>query len=88
MMDAAELGQDVSPSEFKERECELRARLLILQYRALELARFPVLIDFAGVDGAGKDSTIKLFNKWMDRRWLRSIAYRVPTEEERARPRF
>jgi len=88
MFDAAELGQTVSPSEFKERESELRARLLTLQYRALELARFPVLIDFAGVDGAGKGSTVNMLNKWMDPRWLRSIGYQAPTEEERARPRF
>jgi polyphosphate:AMP phosphotransferase len=88
MFDAAELGQSVSSSEFKKRELELRARLLVLQYRALELARFPVLIDFAGVDGAGKGSTINMLNKWMDPRWLRSIGYRAPTEEERARPRF
>jgi len=88
MFDAAELGQRVSQSEFKARESELRARLLILQYRTLELARFPVLIDFAGVDGAGKGSTVNMLNKWMDPRWLRSIGYQAPTEEEKARPRF
>ncbi|MCP4301405.1 MAG: polyphosphate kinase, partial [Gammaproteobacteria bacterium] len=73
MFNAAELGQKVSKSEFKERELDLRSRLLILQYRALELARFPVIIDFAGVDGAGKGSTVNMLNKWMDPRWLRSI---------------
>ena len=88
MFDSAELGQSVSKSEFKERERDLRARLLTLQYRSLELARFPVLIDFAGVDGAGKGSTVNMLNKWMDPRWLRSIGYQLPTEEERARPRF
>jgi len=88
MFDAAELGQQVSKSEFKKRELDLRARLLKLQYRTLEFARFPVIIDFAGVDGAGKGSTINMLNKWMDPRWVRSIGYRIPTEEERARPRF
>jgi len=88
MFDAAELGQRVSQSEFKERQEELRTRLLVLQYRTLELARFPVLIDFAGVDGAGKGSTVNMLNKWMDPRWLRSIGYQAPTEEEKARPRF
>lgn len=88
MFDAAELGQKVSKAEFKQRESELRARLLTLQYRTLELARFPVLIDFAGVDGAGKGTTVNMLSKWMDPRWLRSIGYRTPTEEERARPRF
>jgi polyphosphate:AMP phosphotransferase len=88
MFDAAELGQRVKQSEFKARESELRTRLLILQYRTLELARFPVLIDFAGVDGAGKGSTVNMLNKWMDPRWVRSVGYQAPTEEEKARPRF
>ena len=88
MFDTAELGQRVAKSEFKERQRELRAKLLTLQYRTLEFARFPVLIDFAGVDGAGKGSTVNMLNTWMDPRWLRSIGYRLPTEEEAARPRF
>jgi polyphosphate:AMP phosphotransferase len=88
MFDSAELGQSVSKSDFKKRERELRARLLTLQYRSLELARFPVLIDFAGVDGAGKGSTVNMLNKWMDPRWIRSIGYQLPTEAEQARPRF
>ncbi len=88
MFDTAELGQKVNKTEFKARQRELRARLLTLQYRTLELARFPVLIDFAGVDGAGKGSTINMLNTWMDPRFLRSIGYQAPTEEERARPRF
>lgn len=88
MFDTAELGQRVSKSQFKERERELRAELLVLQYRTLELARFPVLIDFAGVDGAGKGSTVNMLNKWMDPRWLRTIGYLALTEEERGRPRF
>ncbi|MDH3531603.1 MAG: polyphosphate kinase, partial [Gammaproteobacteria bacterium] len=88
MFDTAELGQSVTNAEFNRREEELRAWLLELQYRALELARFPVLIDFAGVDGAGKGTTVNMLNKWMDPRWLRTIGYRAPSEEARARPRF
>lgn len=88
MFDTAELGQSVADAEFKKREEELRAWLLELQYRALELARFPVLIDFAGVDGAGKGTTVNMLNKWMDPRWLHTIGYQAPTEEERSRPRF
>jgi len=88
MFDTAELGQSVADADFKKREEELRAWLLELQYRALELARFPVMIDFAGVDGAGKGTTVNMLNKWMDPRWLRTIGYQAPTEEERSRPRF
>ncbi|PAY20786.1 polyphosphate:AMP phosphotransferase [Rhodopirellula sp. SM50] len=88
MFDAAELGQRVSQREFKERELELRTKLLTLQYRTNELARFPVLIDFAGVEGAGKATAINMLNMWMDPRWIRTIGYQRPTHLEAARPRF
>src|SRR6056297_1572583 len=88
MFDAAELGQRVSQREFKQRELELRTNLLNLQYRTLELARFPVLIDFAGVEGAGKSTAINMLNMWMDPRWIRTIGYQKPTPVEASRPRF
>lgn len=88
MFDAAELGQRVSGPEFKERELELRTKLLTLQYRARELERFPILIDFAGVEGAGKTTTINMLNMWMDPRWIRTTGYQPPTPFEAARPRF
>src|SRR6056297_2750226 len=88
MFDTAELGQSVAKAEFKEREKALRGELLELQYRTLELARFPVIVDFAGVDGAGKSTTVNILNKWMDPRFVRTIGYQDPSEEERARPRF
>ena len=88
MFDTAELGQSIPKSEFKKRENELRARLLKLQYQALELARFPIIIDFAGVDGAGKGTTMNMLDKWMDPRWIRAIGYQPAPEEEKAKPRF
>ena len=88
MFDTAELGQKVSKADFKERELELREALLKLQYRCLELSGFPVIIDLAGVDGAGKGTTVDLLNKWMDPRWIRAIGYQEPTAEESARPRY
>ncbi|MEJ2603418.1 MAG: polyphosphate:AMP phosphotransferase [Gammaproteobacteria bacterium] len=88
MFDTAELGQSVPKAEFKERERALRGELLELQYRTLEFARFPLLVDFAGVDGAGKSTTVNILNKWLDPRWVRTIGYREPSAEARARPRF
>jgi polyphosphate:AMP phosphotransferase len=88
VFDTAELGQSIPKAEFKKRELELRASLLKLQYQALEMARFPIIIDFAGVDGAGKGTTINMLDKWMDPRWIRAIGYQPPSEEEKARPRF
>ncbi len=88
MFEIAELGQTVANGEFKKRQLELRTRLLTLQYRLHESAEFPVLIDLAGVDGAGKGTTINMLNKWMDPRLLRTTGYLAPTEEEQGRPRF
>jgi len=88
MFDAAELGQRVTKRDFKERVLELRTKLLTLQYRTRELERFPVLIDFAGVEGAGKTTTINMLNMWMDPRWIRTTGYQAPTRVEMARPRF
>jgi polyphosphate:AMP phosphotransferase len=88
VFDTAELGQSLPKAEFKKRELDLRASLLKLQYQALEMARFPVIIDFAGVDGAGKGTTMNMLDKWMDPRWIRAIGYQPPTRLERAKPRF
>jgi polyphosphate:AMP phosphotransferase len=61
--------------------------LLALQQR-LRQADFPVIVQFAGVDGAGKSETVNLLNEWMDPRWIETHAYTAPSEEERERPVF
>lgn len=88
MFDAAELGQSVPDDEFKSREKDLRLRLLLLQREIRKRARFPVILDFAGVDGAGKVSTVNMLNTWMDPRWMRTIGFQPPTDRERAFPRL
>ena len=88
MFEIAELGQSVANGEFKKRELELRTKLLTLQYRLHDEAEFPVLIDFAGVDGAGKGTTINMLNKRMDPRLLRTTGYLAPNDDELGRPRF
>jgi polyphosphate:AMP phosphotransferase len=46
------------------------------------------LIDFAGVRGAGKGTSVNLLNKWMDARWIVTHAYTEPSDEEAERPTF
>lgn len=87
MFETAELGRKVDKQEFDARETELRTRLLMVQQR-LKDADFPVVVLFGGVDGAGKSETAQILNEWMDPRWLRTRAYRQPTQEESERPRF
>lgn len=88
MFQTAELGQKLKKKEFKEQELVLRTNLLTLQQEVRKLGQFAVLIDFAGVRGAGKGSSVNLLNKWMDARWIRTHAYDEPTDEESQRPTF
>lgn len=88
MFQTAELGQKVAKSEFKLRERVLRENLLALQQRLRLEGNFPVMLDFAGVRGAGKGTSINLLNKWMDARWIVTHAFTEASDEERERPLF
>ena len=88
MFKTAELGQKVPKHEFKARARQLRQRLLEAQILLSRQAGFGVMIDFAGVDGAGKGSTVNLLHAWLDTRLITTHAYGSPTEEEREHPRF
>ncbi len=87
MFEAAELGRTVPKEEYKARILTLRTELLETQ-RQLTGARFPVIVVFAGVDGAGKGETVNLLNEWMDPRWIVTRAYEEPSDEERERPEY
>jgi polyphosphate:AMP phosphotransferase len=87
MFEAAELGRKISKEEYKERVPVLRTELLEVQ-RNLAGKRFPVIIVFAGVDGAGKGETVNLLHEWMDARSLMTRAYGEPSDEERERPEY
>ena len=77
----------LSKSEYKQRVSAVRAKLLKLQFRLRE-ADFPVLLVFGGVDGGGKHETINLLHEWLDPRYLKTMAYVAPSEEEQERPRM
>ncbi len=87
MFEAAELGRKTSREDYKRREPRLRAQLLEVQQR-LRTASFPVIVLFAGVDGAGKGETVNLLNAWLDPRWLVTRAFAAPSDEERERPEY
>ena len=88
MFRAAELGRKIAKTEYKKRALVLREELLGLQQELRAQARMPVIVLFAGVDGAGKRETVNLLNEWMDPRWLVTRAYGEPSDEERERPEF
>jgi polyphosphate:AMP phosphotransferase len=87
MFEAAELGRTISKEDYKKQELVLRGELLDAQ-RALSTAKFPVIIVFAGVDGAGKGETVNLLNEWMDPRWMTTRAYGPASDEEAERPAY
>jgi polyphosphate:AMP phosphotransferase len=85
MFEAAEVGHKLSKQAYERRLARLRPALLEAQQR-LRAADFPVIVVFAGVDGAGKSETVNLLNEWMDPRWLITRAFGEPSDEERERP--
>ncbi len=86
MFEAAEVGRAVPKREYEWRALPLREALLEAQQRLREEA-FPVVVVFAGVDGAGKGETVNLLNEWMDPRCIVTRAFGEPSDEERERPR-
>lgn len=87
MFETAELGRSISKAEYEERVETLRIELLEIQ-QDLRQCDFPVIIVMAGVDGAGKGTTVNLLNEWMDSRWIDNNAYVRHSDEETERPRY
>ena len=87
MFQIAELKQSLSREDFDRVASTLRNELLSVQ-EELRSADFPVIVAFAGVDGAGKGESVNLISEWMDPRWLVTRAYGPPSDEERERPHF
>lgn len=86
MFQSAEIGHTVSKSKYRETVPQLREALLEAQARLYEDKRTPVLILISGEDGAGKRETIHVLYEWMDPRFLSTLAFEDPTDEERERP--
>jgi polyphosphate:AMP phosphotransferase len=87
MFEIAELGHTVSKADYNEQIPELRTRLLTVQQQ-LKGSDFPVIIIISGVDGGGKGEVINLLNEWMDPRYIRTVAFSSPSDEENERPKF
>ncbi|WP_153109170.1 polyphosphate:AMP phosphotransferase [Propionivibrio limicola] len=86
MFESAELGHKIDKETFRAEEPKVRAALLEAQFELQEKADFPVVLLISGVDGGGKSETINLLYEWMDPRYLSTLAFSEPTDEERERP--
>ncbi|MCX8086250.1 MAG: polyphosphate:AMP phosphotransferase [Rhodocyclaceae bacterium] len=86
MFESAELGHKIDKETYKQTVPLLRADLLDVQYELKEQRKFPVIILVSGQDGAGKGETINILYEWMDPRYISTLAFSAPTDEERQRP--
>ena len=86
MFESAELGHTIDKDTYRKEVPRLRADLLDAQFDFRENGKFPVVILVSGVDGAGKSETINVLYEWMDARYLSTLAFSAPTDEERQRP--
>lgn len=86
MFESAEIAHKVKKSVYKKAVPALRAALLEAQIDLYEGKKIPVVLLISGQDGAGKSETINLLYEWMDPRFLSTLAFSPPSEEERERP--
>jgi polyphosphate:AMP phosphotransferase len=86
MFESAEIGHKVSKAQYKEQVPALRAALLDAQATLFTEKKVPVLVLISGEDGAGKGETIGVLYEWMDPRYLSTLAFSEPSDEERERP--
>ena len=86
MFESAELDHTIDKETYRKAVPELRAALLDAQYDLKENGKIPVIVLVSGQDGAGKGETINILYEWMDPRFISTLAFSSPTDEEIARP--
>ncbi|MBV8635706.1 MAG: zeta toxin family protein, partial [Burkholderiaceae bacterium] len=86
MFESAEIGHKVGNRKFKEAVPPLRSALLDAQFELNAQKKCPVIVLISGQDGSGKSETINLLYEWMDPRFLTTLAFEQPNDEERERP--
>jgi polyphosphate:AMP phosphotransferase len=86
MFESAELGHKIDKATYKTAVPALRAALLEAQVSLQENKKIPVVVLISGQDGAGKGETINVLYEWMDPRFISTLAFSMPSDEERERP--
>src|ERR1035438_7504758 len=86
MFESAELGHKIDKETYRKAVPELRSALLDVQYDLKEQGKIPVIVLVSGQDGAGKGETINILYEWMDPRFISTLAFSAPTDEEKQRP--
>ena len=86
MFESAEIGHQLTKTAYKQAVPALRAALLEAQVELFEKRKTPVVVLISGQDGAGKGETINVLYEWMDPRFISTLAFSQPSDEERERP--
>lgn len=86
MFQSAEIGHKLSKAAYREAVPGVRAALLAAQIDLFEQHKTPVVVLISGQDGAGKGETINVLYEWMDPRFISTLAFSQPSDEERERP--
>ena len=86
MFESAEIGHQIDKASYKAAVPALRAALLEAQINLHDNTKIPVVVLVSGQDGAGKGETINVLYEWMDPRFLTTLAFSSPTDEESERP--
>jgi len=86
MFQSAEIGHKLSKAAYREAVPALRAALLAAQVDLFEQHKTPVVVLISGQDGAGKGESINALYEWMDPRFISTMAFSQPSDEERERP--
>jgi polyphosphate:AMP phosphotransferase len=86
VFESAELGHKITKEAYKNAVPILRAALLEAQSGLLKDKKIPVVVLISGQDGAGKGETINILYEWMDPRFISTLAFSEPSDEENQRP--
>lgn len=86
MFESAEIGHKISKEEYNLAVPLLRTQLLQAQIELLSSKKISVLVLISGQDGAGKGETINTLYEWMDPRFMSTLAFAAPSDEEAERP--
>ncbi len=86
MFESAEIGHRLTKEAYRDAVPGLRAALLEAQVSLFEKRETPVVVLISGQDGAGKGETINTLYEWMDPRFISTLAFSEPSDEERERP--
>jgi polyphosphate kinase 2 (PPK2 family) len=85
MFESAELGHKIGKAEYRAAIPALRMALQEAQVAIYE-AKIPVILLISGQDGAGKGEIIHSLYEWLDPRFINTLAFSDPSDEERERP--